>query len=68
MNNSNYAAKEILTLLLKKGWVSTECFSAGELEAEIAAIISNAALSNISLESQPYTFDSAITKTYTFTV
>ena len=42
MNNSNYAAKEILTLLLKKGWVSTECFSSEHVERDIKNIIDNA--------------------------
>ena len=68
MNNSQYAAKEILTHLLKKGWVSTECFSSTQVENEIASIINNAAVCNINLDGQKCTFDSANTVTYTFEV
>jgi hypothetical protein len=66
MNNSNYAAKEILTLLLKKGWVSTECFSSEHVERDIKNIIDNAAVCNINLDPKGFTFDSAISQTYTF--
>ena len=66
MNNSNYAAKQILTHLLKNGWVSTECFSSEHVEQDIKNIIDNAALCNINLDPKGFTFDSAISQTYTF--
>jgi len=68
MTNSNYAAKQILTHLLKNGWVSTECFSSEHVEQDIKNIIDNAALCNINLDPKGFTFDSAISQTYTFSV
>lgn len=68
MTNSNYAAKQILTHLLKNGWVSTECFSSEHVERDIENIIDNAALCNINLDPKGFTFNSAITQTYTFSV
>jgi hypothetical protein len=68
MTNSNYAAKQILTHLLKNGWVSTECFSSEHVERDIKNIIDNAALCNINLDPKGFTFDSAISQTYTFSV
>jgi hypothetical protein len=66
MTNSNYAAKQILTHLLKNGWVSTECFSSEHVEGDIKNIIDNAAVCNINLDPKGFTFDSAISQTYTF--
>jgi hypothetical protein len=68
MTNSNYAAKQILTHLLKNGWVSTECFSSEHVERDIKNIIDNAAVCNINLDPKGFTFDSAISQTYTFSV
>jgi len=68
MTNSNYAAKQILTHLLKNGWVSTECFSSEHVERDIENIINNAVLCNINLDPKGFTFDSAISQTYTFSV
>lgn len=68
MNNSNYAAKEILSHLLKNGWVSTECFSSEILEQEIAKIIDNSSRCNINIDKRGFSFDSAITQKYTFEV
>jgi hypothetical protein len=66
MTNSNYVAKQILTHLLKNGWVSTECFSSEHVERDIKNIIDNAAVCNINLDPKGFTFDSDISQTYTF--
>ena len=68
MNNSNYAAEQILEYLLKNGWVSTNCFSSQHVKAEIQQIIINSALSNVNVSANlgSNTVDGATT--YTFTV
>ena len=49
MNNSEYAANQILEYLLKNGWVSTNCFSSQHVKDEIQQIIINSALSNVNV-------------------
>jgi len=65
MNNSNYAADQILEYLLKNGWVSANCYSSQRVKADIEQIIINAALSNVKVSNNldVTTFDSATTYT-----
>ena len=68
MNNSEYAANQILEYLLKNGWVSTNCFSTPHIKADIQQIIINASLSNVNVSTNlgSQTSDSDTTHTFTF--
>ena len=66
MNNSKYAAEQIIDLLKKRGWVSTYAYDSTNLINELSNIILNSRLSNVDLSNPTYTFDSAVTYTQTF--
>lgn len=66
MNNSKYAAEQIIDLLKKRGWVSTYTYDCTNLVNELSNIILNASLSNVNLSNPTNTFDSAVTYTQTF--
>lgn len=70
MNNSNYAAEQILESLKTKGWMSAYAYDESQLIQDIASIIASASVSNITVikDSPTRTADSAITSIYTFNV
>ena len=41
MNNSNYAAEQIVNMLIKRGWVATNAYDVSDLIREVASIITN---------------------------
>lgn len=70
MNNSNYAAEQIVNMLIKRGWVATNAYDVSDLIREMSSIITNASIANVQLSTNidniTKTFDSG--KTYTYTV
>jgi hypothetical protein len=66
MNNSNYAAEQIVKMLIKRGWVSTDAYDVNNLISNISAIITNAAIANIDLASSipSYQFSNCDTTTF----
>ncbi len=64
MNDSNLAAKQILEYLIKNDWGSTNPFDTVKVKNEIAKIIDNTRLTNITLLNTN-TCDSATTYTVT---
>lgn len=73
MNNSNYAAEQIVNMLIKRGWVATNSYDVNILINDISTIILNASLTNVQVTTNvtpidcvTKTFDGG--KTYTFTL
>jgi hypothetical protein len=66
MNNSNYAAEQIVKMLIKRGWVSTDAYDVNNLISDISTIITNAAIANINLASSipSYQFSNCDTTTF----
>jgi hypothetical protein len=69
MNNSNYAAEQIVNILIKRGWVATNAYDVSDLIREVSSIITNSSIANIQLSTSvdniTKTFDSGDTYTYT---
>lgn len=66
MNNSNYAAEQIVKMLIKRGWVSTDAYNVNNLISDISTTITNAAIANIDLASSipSYQFSNCDTTTF----
>lgn len=69
MNNSNYAAEQIVNMLIKRGWVATNAYDVSDLIREVSSIITNSSIANVQLSTSvdniTKTFDSGDTYTYT---
>jgi len=69
MNNSNYAAEQIVNMLIKRGWVATNAYDVSDLIREASSIITNSSIANVQLSTSvdniTKTFDSGDTYTYT---
>ena len=67
MNNSQFAAEQIVKMLIKRGWVSTDAYNVNDLIRDISAIITNATICNVQLTTTP-TVTANSGETYTYTV
>jgi hypothetical protein len=67
MNNSQYAAEQIVKMLIKRGWVSTDAYNVNDLIRDISTIIINASICNVQLTTTP-TVTSNSGQTFTYTV
>jgi hypothetical protein len=65
MNNSLYAAEQILIQLTDKGFITAYPYDRTQLKTDIANIINATMLTNVSIESTTYTRSSNnITQTF----